>query len=465
MHLQELSAHNNHHDCWTAIDGSVYDITEYIDEHPGGKHIILTAGGVDATILFHTNHYKGKSHMHALANKCKLKGRLVESEPCQQIPPDYMVLKKAVCDHINTNHIPLKPICTKIMASFVFTLAVTVHLGIVYHPAFLFLFGFIDLDQWVHCVGHNQIFESSHISFWYTRIMYRFNLLSVTYTQPEQTFMFSKWPLTPHHTELSNSQSHIFHLFRQLAVAVGVIDPAGMPGWHVGMHHVCANDPSWDVDAYELSYLTSGLRWERFRTKHIAAASTCSYVAFLILSMSWLAFFKTACLLWPFEVPFLALFIRGKGMRRQSSWTELCIDTFICCLRVTFTIRCFFAPTFLVWIVLGVFFSTTSFFAAANHYMCPEDMNVKIGSFRHNFLKDILKCTYNVKLPLWLTFMGCGPGPAFHILHHLFPSMNWYTSTKIEHVVKKMLKENGYPYKSLTAHEYLKMRVKLFAAK
>mmetsp|Transcript_17084 Transcript_17084/g.12143 ORF Transcript_17084/g.12143 Transcript_17084/m.12143 type:complete len:92 (-) Transcript_17084:32-307(-) len=38
-------------DCWTVVDGLVYDITKYIRIHPGGKKIMRGAGK-DSTDLF-----------------------------------------------------------------------------------------------------------------------------------------------------------------------------------------------------------------------------------------------------------------------------------------------------------------------------------------------------------------------------------------------------------------------------
>ncbi len=47
----EVKVHNSKDDCWTIISGKVYDITEYIPNHPGGDEI-LRACGDDGTQLF-----------------------------------------------------------------------------------------------------------------------------------------------------------------------------------------------------------------------------------------------------------------------------------------------------------------------------------------------------------------------------------------------------------------------------
>lgn len=47
----EVEKHNSASDCWTIIDGSVYDITTYVPRHPGGDEI-LRACGADGSTLF-----------------------------------------------------------------------------------------------------------------------------------------------------------------------------------------------------------------------------------------------------------------------------------------------------------------------------------------------------------------------------------------------------------------------------
>lgn len=51
--LAEVEKHGTENDCWTVIDGGVYDITSYIGRHPGGNEI-LRACGADSTQLFKT---------------------------------------------------------------------------------------------------------------------------------------------------------------------------------------------------------------------------------------------------------------------------------------------------------------------------------------------------------------------------------------------------------------------------
>lgn len=34
--FHDLTQHNNERDCWIAVHSKIYDITDYLDSHPGG---------------------------------------------------------------------------------------------------------------------------------------------------------------------------------------------------------------------------------------------------------------------------------------------------------------------------------------------------------------------------------------------------------------------------------------------
>ncbi|KAJ7594884.1 FMN-dependent dehydrogenase-domain-containing protein [Mycena floridula] len=44
-----VAEHNSRESCWIIVHGKVYDVTEFLDDHPGGSKIILKYAGKDAT--------------------------------------------------------------------------------------------------------------------------------------------------------------------------------------------------------------------------------------------------------------------------------------------------------------------------------------------------------------------------------------------------------------------------------
>lgn len=48
----EVAVHNKIDSCWMVIKNVVYDVTTFLDEHPGGVDIMLQSAGTDATEAF-----------------------------------------------------------------------------------------------------------------------------------------------------------------------------------------------------------------------------------------------------------------------------------------------------------------------------------------------------------------------------------------------------------------------------
>merc|ERR1719401_2737061 len=55
---EELSASVKQGKLWLALYGKVYDVTDYLEEHPGGPEAITDVAGTDATETFETVHNK-----------------------------------------------------------------------------------------------------------------------------------------------------------------------------------------------------------------------------------------------------------------------------------------------------------------------------------------------------------------------------------------------------------------------
>jgi len=50
--LEELKEHTSKDNLWVLLHGKVYDVSKFLDEHPGGDEVILAEKGTDATEAF-----------------------------------------------------------------------------------------------------------------------------------------------------------------------------------------------------------------------------------------------------------------------------------------------------------------------------------------------------------------------------------------------------------------------------
>lgn len=54
--LAQVAIHNNASDCWSVVNGGVYNLTSWIGQHPGGQSAIKSMCGQDASADFNGQH-------------------------------------------------------------------------------------------------------------------------------------------------------------------------------------------------------------------------------------------------------------------------------------------------------------------------------------------------------------------------------------------------------------------------
>jgi hypothetical protein len=54
--LAQVQSHASSSDCWSIVGNTVYDLTSFISQHPGGSGAILSICGKDGTAAFEDQH-------------------------------------------------------------------------------------------------------------------------------------------------------------------------------------------------------------------------------------------------------------------------------------------------------------------------------------------------------------------------------------------------------------------------
>lgn len=54
--LAEVALHNTEEDCWSAVNGKVYDVSAFFGKHPGGDKNLFRICGIDGTAAFNGQH-------------------------------------------------------------------------------------------------------------------------------------------------------------------------------------------------------------------------------------------------------------------------------------------------------------------------------------------------------------------------------------------------------------------------
>ncbi|EMD33160.1 hypothetical protein CERSUDRAFT_118222 [Gelatoporia subvermispora B] len=85
---KEVATHNSRESCWIIVHGKVYDVTEFLDDHPGGSKIILKYAGKDATAEYDpihppnaiTDHLPAEKHLGSVDPETVLKVKVEVSD-------------------------------------------------------------------------------------------------------------------------------------------------------------------------------------------------------------------------------------------------------------------------------------------------------------------------------------------------------------------------------------------------
>ncbi|KAA8497298.1 Delta(5) fatty acid desaturase A [Porphyridium purpureum] len=174
---QQVAQHCTEESAWIAVRGKVYDVTDFVDSHPGGRELLLLCCGRDATDLFVSYHPFTKKPEQVL--KKFLIGDMVTYEhPVYPVDSGfYETMCKRVKEHLDEQNIDHKNVITSfakmmpayVMGAFAFVAAyLRPDLPLAWRAVCAILFGIgcqgIPLTGWMHDSSHASI---GHSEWWW----------------------------------------------------------------------------------------------------------------------------------------------------------------------------------------------------------------------------------------------------------------------------------------------------------
>jgi len=102
---KELELHNVKTDCWLVVRGKVYDVTKWIDTHPGGTDTIVLNGGKDATQLFEAYHPLRVTQILERYLIGQIEGSSVDHPAFPPMSEFYITLKQKIEEHFSQKKI------------------------------------------------------------------------------------------------------------------------------------------------------------------------------------------------------------------------------------------------------------------------------------------------------------------------------------------------------------------------
>lgn len=175
---EEVAKHNTETDCWVTVHDKVYDITSWMDRHPGGKEILRLAAGRNISEAFESYHpFTNKAH-EVLAKYEIGAVSSYEFPPYIRDQGFYKDLCQAVSDYFKREKLdPKSPIGGLLRMAVVMTVALLTNflafgpLSLSFLPRLFFaiIFGLCQALPLLH-VMH----DCSHTSFGHTQTWWRF---------------------------------------------------------------------------------------------------------------------------------------------------------------------------------------------------------------------------------------------------------------------------------------------------
>lgn len=94
IHLDELKAHTKRDSVWLLIENKIYDVTKFLDDHPGGEEILIEQAGKDSTEVFNDVSHSAdakelmKTYLIGKLPENEIVNSIKETRPADKTLPD-----------------------------------------------------------------------------------------------------------------------------------------------------------------------------------------------------------------------------------------------------------------------------------------------------------------------------------------------------------------------------------------
>nr|AAQ10732.1 delta-8-sphingolipid desaturase [Anemone leveillei] len=406
---QELAQHTNKGDLWISIQGKVYDVSEWVKDHPGGDAPLMNLAGQDVTDAFVAFHpgsawkYLDKFHIGYLSD-------YVVSD----VSKDYRKLasefSKAGLFEKKGHGIFMSLLSVGIM--FVVILSGVLLSGNTWvHAACAGLLGILWMQ--IGFVGH----DSGHYNVMLTPKLNRFVQIFTGNCVTGISIGWWRWTHTAHH------------------IAVNSLD------YDPDLQHVPFLAVSKDI----LSSLTSKF-YGRKMTFDAAARFLVSYQHwsfYPVMAVARINLFTQSFLLLLSSRPMQDRYLELLGLMVFWGWYSLLVS----CLPNWGERAMFVAVSFAVSGIQHVQFCLNHF--SAHTYVGPPRAN--------DWFEKQTKGSIDISCSTWMDwFHG---GLQFQVEHHLFPRLPRCHLRKISPFVKELCRKHNLPYVSVSFFEANKMTI------
>ncbi|XP_052193435.1 delta(8)-fatty-acid desaturase-like [Diospyros lotus] len=402
--LDELKKHNKPGDLWISIQGKVYNVTDWVDEHPGGDAALLNLAGQDATdafIAFHPG-----SAWHYLDRF--FTGYHLEDFRVSEISKDY---RKLANEFAKAGMFEKKEHVVVYSLFFVASLFALSVCGVLYSDSF-----------WVHLVA------GGILGFAWVQVSYlghdsgHYNMMT--------TRGFNKM-----------AQILIGNCLTGISIAWWK--------WTHNAHHIACNSLDHDPDLQHLPlFAVSSTLFRSITSRFYGRKLTFDSAARFFVSYQHITFYPVMCIARAnlFLQTFLLLFSKRRVPDRALNilgivvfwtWFPLLVSAL-----PNWTERFLFVlVSFTVTSIQHIQFCLNHF--SADVYVGPPKGN--------NWFEKQTSGTIDISCSAWMDwFHG---GLQFQLEHHLFPRLPRCQLRKVSPLVRELCKKHGLPYRSLSFYE------------